>query len=452
MANLHPRGRRGVLGALVALALLVPGAPAFGYEADVHYGLTRWLALEAGFDPGQAEAVATGDERVDGGMLETTELALEYACARPDRETALLAQRSRYPSSTPVPAEPSRREVHAGDAAASAALAALKSQWAGKEAILLGQFGLALHSLQDSWSHQGVPSVAAPGLGLACDPHWFGGHPEAAGGPTSHAADLTLTDPARTVAMAQATYEALLAYPRILGRARSPAAWSSLEHHVDLFAHARTKSAKLAWFLERGIEDNGFLGGLTLPDGTGSVMHEWRGLKPLPLPGDASTQPGIDASARQFFDQLLARWMGAGPIEPLAREVALASDAAHVRELGARLALWKLRDHGTAAPFVHAPAPLSAAALRSVDRLVRVPHAGVSVDHIADAVFALQPISAHPEPMVPYIAVPLPALEGHARMLAVLRFRHAPADTVGLVAQQAEGHWKLVGVTSVVDE
>ena len=46
-----------------AVLFIAPGrAPAF--EADVHYGLTHWLALQAGFEPRlQAQIIATGDGR-----------------------------------------------------------------------------------------------------------------------------------------------------------------------------------------------------------------------------------------------------------------------------------------------------------------------------------------------------------------------------------------------------
>src|ERR1700712_857644 len=64
----------------LGIAMLLP-VPSFGFEADVHFGLTRWLALRAGFTPSQADAIATGDQRVDAGLVESTQLDLEYACA-----------------------------------------------------------------------------------------------------------------------------------------------------------------------------------------------------------------------------------------------------------------------------------------------------------------------------------------------------------------------------------
>ena len=52
---------------LVSALLLIAPERATAFEADVHYGLTDWLALQAGFEPLQAQIIATGDERVDFG-------------------------------------------------------------------------------------------------------------------------------------------------------------------------------------------------------------------------------------------------------------------------------------------------------------------------------------------------------------------------------------------------
>lgn len=45
------------LVAILVLASLVPW-PAFGWQEDLHYGLSKWLAYKAGFSLEDAEAIA----------------------------------------------------------------------------------------------------------------------------------------------------------------------------------------------------------------------------------------------------------------------------------------------------------------------------------------------------------------------------------------------------------
>ena len=65
---------------LFLLGLLVVAARSTAFEADVHYGLTDWLALQAGFDPLEAQTIATGDQRVDSGDMQFIDLVAMYSC------------------------------------------------------------------------------------------------------------------------------------------------------------------------------------------------------------------------------------------------------------------------------------------------------------------------------------------------------------------------------------
>ena len=49
---------------LVAFSLFSSTGPSMAWESDVHYGLTRWLAIQAGFSPEQAKWIADGDQGV----------------------------------------------------------------------------------------------------------------------------------------------------------------------------------------------------------------------------------------------------------------------------------------------------------------------------------------------------------------------------------------------------
>ena len=156
---------------------LAASAPAHAYESDVHYGLTRWLALRAGYSESQADAIAIANLRVDGGLVESVQLGLEYACAGHFPEVAKLAQGARYPSARSVPAAPSDRIVHAGSEDARRSLHVAMNVVKGQEGLMLGRLGRALHSLQDSWAHQGVPSTPQFGDVLGCDATLASGHP-----------------------------------------------------------------------------------------------------------------------------------------------------------------------------------------------------------------------------------------------------------------------------------
>ena len=356
------------IGVALCIAMALP-ASALAFEADVHFGLTRWLALRAGFTEPQAEAIAIADQRVDGGLVESIELDLEYACAGHFPQVARQAQQEHYPSATSVPAPPADRVVQAGSAAAHRELDQVFAAAKGKEGLMLGKFGHALHPLQDSWSHQGTPSQKQPSQtlsslsspsSLSCDASLLSGHPLARGGPDSHAADLTMRWPADTLAMARATYDALLKWGDIEGQKRRPTPWDASVRAIEEFAKASTKTQKRAWFNAQGMSDTGFLEGISLPDGPSPGPLVWKGRRLPPLPSPASQQHDAPIDVRAFFDRFLSRWLSSEKVEALVTEMGRGrqtrdSDSPGAqRQLIARLKLWKLRDHGSAAELAHA--------------------------------------------------------------------------------------------------
>jgi hypothetical protein len=435
--------------------------PAHAYEADVHFGLTQWLALQAGFDESQSQAIAVGNHRVDSGLMDTLEVNLEVACVGRHAEAAMEVQGRHYPAATQAPAAPQQRPVEPGSAAARRPMAELLARTPGKEGLLLSQFGATLHTLQDSWSHAGVPGTASPGGGLGCEAAHDSSHPAGRGGPQSHDADLTHRYPADVPAMARATYEALVAYPRVQGRERKPAAWDALAGVIERFARARTKTEKREWFVAQGLEDTNFLEGVSLPDGPkpGPLRSEARKLPPLK--GPTSTQHDAPAEVRAFFDGLVARWLGSEPVARVVAELAGAGMSAgggapkpdaRLRQLAARMTLWKLRDHGSAAALAHAAGPLNARQLAAVDRLAKTPAAFVAASP-AEAFFPLLAKGEYASPLLPYIVRELPASPSRVpRMIAIARLRHAPYDTVGWIAERSADRWVLVDMVAAVDQ
>ena len=448
---------RAVHGLALAFALAVAATPASAYESDVHFGLTKWLALRAGFEEWAADAIGLGDQRQDGGMMETLALSLEYACLTPDPTVAREVQQRHYPALLAVPALPAERRVEPGGAAARRALREMAPRLPGKEGLMLGKYGEALHPLQDSWSHQGLPGGWQSGS-FPCDAGLMNASGNEEGGPGAHDVDQTRHSPDTVLAMAQATYEALLAYPPIQGRARKAADWPSLVAAVREFAKLASKTAKRDWFVREGIPDTTFLEGITLPDGPAPGRLEWMGRKLPELTRSRSIQHDVPPDILVFYDELLRRWLSEEPVDQLVRDVAgartksqFAGPTAREQQLTARLALWKWRDHGSAAALAHAAAPLTRAQLAAASRLTRDPK-GYVRSAPANALFPLQPLRPDAAPLVPYIVRPLPSPDKREpRMIALLRLRHAPYDTLGLIAERHENSWRLIDVVSAVE-
>ena len=447
----------------VATVLALLPLPARAFESDLHFGLTKWLAIKAGFDESQAEAIGVGNQRVDGGSMDTLDLTLEYACAARLAEPAQQVQRRHYPAAKTLPAAPEQRVVVAGSPAARQALAEVMKQVRGKEGLLLGKLGEALHTLQDSWSHQGTPAAPQPGGGLNCDATLASGHPAARGGPDSHAADLTRLWPREVLAAAAASYEVLSAYPAIQGQVRRPAAWATLVESVNRFSKAATKTDKRDWFVAQAMADTSFLEGISLPDGPRPGPLQWPRRKLPPLPNAVSTQHYTAPDVREFFDQLIARWVGREAIDRwigrvmTSRQVAAKGKSAATsdpskEELAARLKLWKLKDHGAAAMLAHHASPLTKAQLQHVERMTRDQKAFIAPVSPADVFFPLLARGAQASPLLPYIVRSLQSATDTPRFIAVARLRHAPYDSVGWIAERQRDRWILVDVVAVVDQ
>jgi uncharacterized protein RhaS with RHS repeats len=141
------------------------------YEADFHYALTLYLAQRACLSPGVAKQIAEG-------------------AVRPDRdERAPISSGIKAKAGSKAAQERLRKwhfpkpELYTG-AVKPGSEEAQKDVLAGLIAGNLTLFSEGLHTLQDSWSHQGIPSLDG-----------YAGHPNARGGISSHDADLPFKYP-----------------------------------------------------------------------------------------------------------------------------------------------------------------------------------------------------------------------------------------------------------------
>jgi len=437
------------------LFLLLISHAAFAYERDVHYGLTYWLALRAGFDHSQAEAIAVGDQRVDSGGPQTIDVLLDYACV--DRREAPARQYARrhFPGGAALPAEQSARAVEPDSAAVQKGVVDAIAAAKGQEGASLSLFGGALHSMQDSWSHRGIPDTPQPGAGISCDPTLASGHPKTRGGASSHEADQTHVYPADVLDMARATYQSLLRYPDIGGKARSPAAWETLEPMVAKFAQAKTKAEKREWFHAQQIASTGFLQGITLADGGDAEPSKFENPLMPKLQGMKSFQLNMPPEATAFFEGFLERWLSDVAVEKL-----VAGDRPPSRKAGkdrkseqliARLKVWRIRDHGAVAKLAHKSGDYTPAELKAINKLSGTT-AQIVPATVGEALEGLTDSNQKASALLPFLLRQLPdGPGGSARMLAMTRLKHAPYDTVGWIAEKSESGWKLTGVVAVVE-
>jgi hypothetical protein len=443
----------------IAAALVAASSPARAFESDVHYGLTQWLALQAGFDAVAARIIATGDQRVDSGDMQFLDPVFFYACGGADDDFgARRAGRHHFPSAGAIPAPPGERVVVAGGDVAKKDAVALVGGRVDQASFMLHKLGEALHTLQDSWSHQGVPDVPVPGAPIACDATRAWAHPKARGGWNSHRADLTAAWPADTVAAAKATYDILAGYPMPPGARKNAKPWNEVAPLLDRFAKAATKTEKKAWFAAQGVADVTFLEGISVPDGAEPFDATWPGRKLPPLPSAESRQHATDAGLLDYFNRFFARWMTTEDFNELAVEFggvmqgARAKKPAADTEIATRLKLWRMRDHGRVADIAHSVRPLTKKQRAAIDAGSKAKGALARYDAPGDAFFPLAPRGKEASPLLPYYvsAGAAPAGE-NPRAVAWAKLRHAPYDVVAIVAERADGRWRLVAVTSVVD-
>lgn len=234
------------------------------WEADVHYLLTKWLALRAGFSEEDSRTIAKGDLDVDSTALEAIGHVIFGACLGRDAVRSRLVRDLHFPSWASVPSVPEKRLVAPGSNASHYALNSLintpfeewneirKKENGPLRNEFLYKVGMGLHALQDSWAHQGFPDIS-----VFCSNELAWGHPKinscdtyaiknpsGCGGYDNHSADLTHE---RTKAMVEdmmkASYEHLSSLLTMLYEVPP----KSFPGVPDKFTQADTKIGKLDW-------------------------------------------------------------------------------------------------------------------------------------------------------------------------------------------------------------
>lgn len=450
-----------------SLVLLLLCGPVHAWESDLHFGLTKWLAMQAGFAEPDAQLIAAGTLNMDQGIFDARHLVFHYACLGRDPQASELVRDAHFPSFAKIPNTPSARKVEAGGKAARRrANQEAKPSVETKEerTYELSKFGETLHTLQDSWSHQGIPDTPSL-LFLSCSEKLSWGHPQDRGGWGSHDADLTHLHPRDTIETAKATYEFMDIYLKNRNWPRSGKSWAVFEGEVKKFAGLATKTAKKAWFIQQGFTDVEFLDETTLENGEELFGYSARMARASgTMPPDAVAGKDVlevPAEVEIFFRAFFDAWLTEPTYEPiLERFVDVDQAVRHLRaerpdrETGrdlfvARLWIWRLRDHGLANKLGHGIRESNTAepfsTLRQNFKTLQ------ALTNFKSTYDGLIPIAAN---KTPYLIVPMPVQRGAnagSRFAALARFKNAPHDAVLVTVAKTEKDWRVVGLDWTVD-
>lgn len=298
-----------------ASTMVLLGLPGvgFGYETDLHYGLTYWLAGKAGFASRQQHDIARGNERTDTGMMDAKHAVVWQLCIKRDETAGELTRGFHFRSQEPGPAHPSKRHVDSGAPFASLAVDAVIAEKGTNERDSIIRFGRALHGWQDSFSHKGEPG-ALP----ACPEDWAWGHPRTRHGPLSHDADLTHVFPADCLEAARTTYGKLQAYRQQRNLPLGDAPWPDLAPDVERFCAAETKADKTRWLRDHDVrQPEAIASSLSLPDGIPRPARESLDLGELPPTQDGRVVDLVEGArhvlttvpAQTWFQSFCQTWM-----------------------------------------------------------------------------------------------------------------------------------------------
>lgn len=439
------------------------------WEADLHRGLTEWLARQAGFRADAARTIAIGNNHADDGIFDARYQVFWYACLGSEPTSSELVRDIHFPTFADVGLPPNKRKVEAGGPAATrkveTELGAQKPRSDQEAQYILRKLGDALHTQQDSWSHQGEPDK--PPL---CDAGLTWAHPKQRDGWRSHRADHTSYGKINVpLGALRQTYDYLVKHAASKDWAtnREPAIdWTKLEPAIVSFVKATTKAEKARWFLDQKFTDSDlkdFLAGITLDDGGpadksplvflyADAQGSLAAFSKFPRP--ASSAVGnptgkVPADVVSFFRSFWSNWVGNSNLAQVANTYLAADVVAKARGFTGDprrrseelLALWRARDHGAVSRLGHEPPAPGTKAASELATLLGQPGAILRPAEFTDAMIAL---GAKGAPLVV-----LPTKSGQYAALG--RFRHAPYDSVMAIADRVQGNWRVVEIISVVE-
>lgn len=438
---------------------------ALAWESDVHYGLTKWLALQMGFRPEYAESVATANEKLDRSGLSAIHLVLFYACLSRDERMSLEVRNRHFPSFGYVPSEPVERTVVADSKEAfflvERELSVTVNSGSEKEKVeSLRRFGEALHAFQDSWSHQGLPDTPAGLAGLFCDRKLAWGHPRDRGGIWETWADQTYRWPGDAIATAMRTYKVLETYleknPWV--KAAGVRSWKDVEHKVITFSKAELKDEKVSWFRSQGFTDLDFLGHTSLElkrfDWSDGITYAGAG-EVIAFPKEIMAKADVPKEVSDEFGNFIENWIVKdGELEKFIVPSMMASgmglnviekSSDRTKAVIEDLKLWRLKSFGTAVRFMNEKRTKRLVTIQAGVKLLASPGARVNYKSVREA---FQPIGSEKAPYL-VIALPKPVVApggmGDGKAYAAIgKLRHTANTVIVLVGTHTLGGLKII--------
>jgi len=444
-------------GFSVGLLFLSVCCSSVAWEPDLHYGLTKWVAFNAGFSLQDAEIIARGTQAPDEGKLYPAPSAvIEGACfGHRDDDLIKLVQRYHFASYGPVPGSPSARKVAPGSPAAMSLAekeiqTVLPTQPREKT---LEDLGVALHPVEDSWAHQGEP-----GIPWTCWKDLAYGHPATRGGWRKHDADLTyLHEAPDTLETARRSYDVLEAFLKTHAsmRAHPATPWSKLEPQVQEFARARSKQEKSDWFrkqkqvpLSSYTSHPDFLQHINLPD-SAPTRHSrlLPAFENVSAASQDTRQIQVPNDAREFVEQFLNTWIvERSPeralefvdVEQFGKAFSPSKTASGSVLARSVLDMWLVRDHGQVNLMGHG--------VENTDDVIEFrKYPQIEAASLRDAIYAT---GERPYDLIPVTAEKSVEQSQHPDAYAVVfQFKHAPRDAVVLlVTRDVQRGWIVSGL------
>lgn len=274
--------------------LLTPPLPALAYESDFHFGLTYWLATQAGFDHQQSHDIARGDELTDTGLLDAKHAIIWQLCVKRQEKASELTRYLHFRAQRPPPALPAARPVDNAEVFAQGQINSVLAEPDHGQQTQLLKFGQALHGWQDSYSHRGVSDHHAP-----CPEQWVWTHAIDRGGALSHQADRTYVYPFDCHAAAKSSFDYLRRYRQSMSPAITANDWSQLEPQVFAFCQLKSRTAKYQWFEAHNVpQAQAIAGNTSLSDGE---QRFWNApaMDLRPAPAQVTATPSVPDYERQ---------------------------------------------------------------------------------------------------------------------------------------------------------
>jgi hypothetical protein len=431
------------LSAVTAVAIMFQVLSAVdranAWEDDVHYGLTKWLAIKAGFSETEADEIAKADQKVDRswftGPMHTT---IASACIGSDDLGSRSVHDNHFASQADVPKDPPDRVVIPNRVWLRGAPLTIPTPSARTSRLSLGA---DLHVLQDTWSHQGQPDVP-----FACKPMLAWGHAAARGGWSCHLADLTYRWVNEDVLpMAEQTYNIL----KEVSGSKSAVNWTDIQDDVAGFARLQTKWDKDKWFAAHGFADRSFIEYTSLPDciGGNCTLYQYRAIFELWNETVANHVQVVNVPPQisEFFNRFL-QVMTRVPPPSLATLSEYVDLAGGVRALQSTLNLetpcpklygllssWMIGKQFVEGRGGETPIALCEAAQKIRETGSQPLSCDQAVDLVSKMIGEAQPRAPVPVEQIPFLSVAVPGIQPET-YVGFARFRHLPNDVLVMIA------------------